>query len=127
MKHEISILIRAAVPFCALFLLTQLPVTDKFIGGTPITEPVPVYSKIGDADGSGFLDLADADTIRTLAAAETPPEGDLLRVCDLDGDGAVTEQDAGILLLFLSDADAPDVAPDVYYHIRLNQGGGAAS
>ena len=126
MKHEISILIRAAVPVCALFLLMQLPVTDKFIGGNPVTDPVPVYSRIGDADGSGFVDLADVDEIRTLAAGETQPEGDRLRVSDLDADGTVTEQDAGILLLFLSDANAPDVTPDVYYRIRMNQTGGAA-
>lgn len=126
MKHEISILIRAAVPVCALFLLMQLPVTDKFIGGNPVTDPVPVYSRIGDADGSGFVDLADVDEIRALAAGEAQPEGDRLRVSDLDADGTVTEQDAGILLLFLSDANAPDVTPDVYYRIRMNRTGGAA-
>ena len=126
MKHEISILIRAAVPVCALFLLMQLPVTDKFIGGNSLTDPIPVYSKVGDADGSGFIDLADADEIRRLAAAKAQPEGERLRVTDLDGDGTVTEQDAGILLLFLSDPNAPDVTPDVYYRIRLNQAGGAA-
>ena len=121
MKEALSVLFRLALPIAALVLLMMLPITDSFFGGHAVQQGTPVYGIIGDADGNGFVDLADADLIRAIARGGQSYDGSLIAVADLNGDGNITADDAGILLLYLSDADHGAVTPDVYYRIKLTE------
>ena len=121
MNRKLLMTLRLLVPVAALCVLLRRPITDKVFGGTPRQLPVPVYEKAGDADGNGFLELADVRAIRELAASGEVVTGARLRVSDLDGDGKITADDAGILLKYLAEPETPELPPDQYY--RMLQSG----
>lgn len=122
MKHEVPLWLRVLVPAGALVGIMKLPLSDSFFGGNPPTMPA-VYDMIGDADGSGTLGLGDVQAIRQVYLENAPYDDGFLKVADLNGDGKITAEDAGILLRFLADENAPDVTPDVYYRILIGQEG----
>lgn len=120
MNRKLLTALRLLVPAAALCILLRQPMTDRVFGGTPQELPVPVYGKSGDADGSGFLDLEDVAEIRRMAASGETFTDARLRGADLDGDGRITADDAGILLKYLAEPEKPNIAPDLYYRIKRN-------
>ena len=120
MNRKLLTALRLLVPAAALCVLLRQPMTDRVFGGTPRQLPVPVYERVGDADGNGFIELDDVTAIRKLAASGETVTGSRLRVSDIDGDGKITADDAGILLKYLAETTRPEVSPDQYYKMKMN-------
>lgn len=76
------------------------------------TDPVdPVYGLLGDANGDGEVDTADATLILKYNALEDVTLD--LRVCDCNGDGAVDTADATLILKYNALEDVANVGEQV--------------
>lgn len=120
MKTGTAALIRLAAGIAALGFLSVMPMTDRLIGGNELILPQRVYGQSGDADGSGVIDLQDVQVIRDIYSGRLTPDDNARKAADINSDGQITSDDAGILLLYLSDPAAVDMQPDAYYQIKKN-------
>ncbi|MCQ2416578.1 MAG: dockerin type I repeat-containing protein [Oscillospiraceae bacterium] len=118
MKKRTITGIRLAAGAVVLGILMALPLKDQFFGGNDLTLPVSVYGKAGDTDGNGILDMQDVKIIREISSGLMPGTEQIRQAADLNGDGQITSDDAGILMLYLSDENAKKMTPDVYYQYK---------
>lgn len=122
MKTGTVTVIRLAAGLAALGFLSVMPMTDRLIGGNEVKPVQQTAGEIGDPDCSGMIDLQDVQAIRDFCSGVKVPDDDARRAADINGDGQITSDDAGILLLYLSDPAAEDMQPDAFYQMKKSGG-----
>ena len=114
--------IRLAAGIAALGFLSVMPMTDRLIGGNEIKPQQQAAGGIGDPDGSGLIDLQDVQAIRDYCSGTKVPDDNARTAADINGDGQITSDDAGILLLYLSDPASETMQPDAFYQMKKSGG-----
>ena len=127
MKTGTVTLIRLLAGAAALGFLSVMPLTDRLIGGNEVRLPLRVYGQVGDPDHSGMIDLEDVQLIREYCSGVRTPDDEARKAADINGDGQITSDDTGILLLYLSDPAAENMQPDAYYQMKKGTGNGGTA
>ncbi len=124
MKSGTVTFLRLVAGAAALGFLCVMPLTDRFFGGNVVRIASGTPGSAGDADGNGTVDMLDVQVIRDIYNGLTNPDDNTRNAADINHDGQINSDDAGILLRYLAEPDAPSVSPDVYYQ-QLQEKGAA--